>query len=303
MEKLLQAFINRVDRTHLAIEGIAVMEEGRVTAEHRWAPDLPRNIYSHTKSFMATAVGIAVSEGALSLDDRLADCFPESVPADASPLLREIRLRHLLTMSSGFDSALLMGADRRAGVGAPDYVRYMLSQPVLRRPGELFHYSTADSILAGRMFEQKMGVGLAEFLWERIFKPLGIGYPLWEFCPRGHAIGGGGMSLTLRDMMKLGQLYHDDGRWNGTQLVDTAWVRAATAKQIDTPPDDNVWHCGYGYQFWMSPYPDAYRADGAFGQITTVLPRRGMVVAIQCPETGDFPKVQAALHEEFLSQL
>ena len=207
MKKLLQAFIDRVDRTHLAIEGIAVMEEGRVTAEHRWTPDLPRNIYSHTKSFMATAVGIAVSEGALSLDDRLAGCFPESVPADASPVLGEIRLRHLLTMSSGFDSALLMGADRRAGVGAPDYVRYMLSQPVLRRPGELFYYSTADSILAGRMFEQKMGVGLAEFLWERIFKPLGIGFPLWEFCPRGHAIGGGGMSLTLRDMMKLGQLY------------------------------------------------------------------------------------------------
>ena len=303
MEKLLQAFIDRVDREHLAIEGIAVMQEGHVTAEHRWTPDLPRNIYSNTKSFMSTAVGIAISEGKLSLDDRLVDCFPESVPADASPLLGEIRLRHLLTMSSGFDRSLLMGADRRAGVGAPDYIAYMLSQPVLRQPGERFYYSTADSIVAGRMFEQKMGVGLAEFLWERIFRPLDIGFPLWEFCPRGHAIGGGGMSLALKDMIKLGWLYLDNGRWNGAQLVDPAWIKAATSKQIDTPPDDNVWHCGYGYQFWMSPYPDAYRADGAYGQITTVLPKCGMVVAVQCPETGNFSKVQAALHEEFLSQL
>ena len=303
MEKYLQAFIERVDREHLAIEGIAVLEDGKLAAEHRWTPDLPRNIYSHTKSFMVTAVGIAISEGYLSLDDRLVDCFPESIPANAPALLGEIRLRHLLTMSSGFDRSLLMGADRRAGVGAPDYIRYMLSQPVLRQPGELFHYSTADSIVAGRMLEAKTGVGLAEFLWEHIFHPLGIGYPIWEFCPRGHAIGGGGMMLTLQDMMKLGQLYLNGGRWDGTQLVDPAWVRAATTKQIDTPPDHDIWHCGYGYQFWMSPYPDAYRADGAFGQITTVLPQRGMVVSIQCPETGNFPKVQAALHEEFLSQL
>ena len=303
MEKLLNAFIDRVDREKLAIEGIAVMQEGQVTAEHRWTPDLPRNIYSHTKSYMVTAVGIAVSEGVLSLDDRLADCFPEAVPQDASPLLHEIRLRHLLTMSSGFDASLLMGADRRKGVGAPDYIAYMLSQPVRRQPGELFHYSTADSILAGRMLEEKIGMGMAEFLWERIFRPLDIGFPIWEFCPRGHAIGGGGMHLTLRNMMKLGWLYLDSGRWNGQQLVDPAWIREATRCQIATPPDDNVWHCGYGYQFWMSPYPEAYRADGAYGQITTVLPKQGMVVAVQCPEVGDFAKVQAALHEEFLSQL
>ena len=303
MEKQLQAFINRVDREHLAIEGIAVMEDGHVIAEHRWTPDLPRNIYSHTKSFMATAVGLAIADGTLSLDDRLVDCFPEHVPANASPLLGEIQLRHLLTMSSGFEKSLLMSADRRAGVGAPDYIAYMFAQPVLRRPGESFYYSTADSILAGRMLEQKTGVGLAEFLWERILKPLEIGFPLWEFCPRGHAIGGGGMFLNLRDMMKLGWLYLNDGCWNGIRLVDSAWVHAATSKQIDTPPDQDVWHCGYGYQFWMSPYPGAYRADGAFGQITTVLPQKGLVISVQCPETGEFPKVQAALHEELLTQL
>lgn len=303
MEKLLNNFIHRIDAEALPIEGIAVMADGKLVAEYRWTQDIDRNIYSHTKSFMSTAVGIAVSEGKLSLDDRLVDCFPENVPENAPELLGEIRLRNLLTMSSGFDRALLMGAERRAGVGAPDYIKYMLSQPVLATPGDHFLYSTADSILAGRMLEVKIGKLMAEFLYERIFKPMDIGYPMWEHCPQGHAIGGGGMMLKLKDMMKLGQLYLDGGKWNGVELVDPAWIAQATTKQIDTPESGNVWHCGYGYQFWMSPYPDAYRADGAHGQITTVLPKAGMVVSIQCPENGKFSRVQAALHEEFLSQL
>lgn len=104
--------------------------------------------------------------------------------------------------------------------------------------------------------------------------------------------------MKLADMMKLGQLYLADGKWNGRQLVDTEWIREAASKQISTPDEDSsLWSCGYGYQFWLSPYPDSYRADGAFGQITTVLPQKGLVVAVQCPEDGEFEKVKPALHE------
>lgn len=301
-----EQFVKRVALEKLSIEGIAVLRDGELIFEHRWAPDRPRNIYSHTKSFTATAVGIAVSEGRLSLDDRLADCFPGDVPADAPPLLHEIRLRHLLTMSSGFDRSLLMSKMRRAGVGAPDYVKYMLSQPVMCRPGDHFTYSTADSILAGRMVEEKVGMRLSQYLYEKIFRPLEIGHPIWECCPMGHPVGGGGLFLRLTDMMKLGQLYLDHGNWHGERLLDPQWISAAASKQIETPKSggpDEIWSCGYGYQFWLSPYPGAFRADGAFGQITTVLPAAGMVVAIQCPEEGNFDKVRAALHEEILSQI
>ena len=103
---------------------------------------------------MSTAVGLAIADGKLSLDDRLAEFFPEAVPENAQPELFEIRLRHLLMMSSGFHEPYLMGANRRAGVGAPDYVKYMLSRPVKVQPGSEFVYSTADSILAGRMVER-----------------------------------------------------------------------------------------------------------------------------------------------------
>ena len=302
LEKLFFDFISYAYDYKLAIEGLAVADETKVLLNHRFTPDLTRNIYSHTKSYMATAVGMAIADGKLSLDDKLAEFFPESVPEDPDPRLFEIRLRDLLIMASGFGEPYLMGADRRAGVGAPDYMRYMLSRPVKETPGKRFQYSTADSILAGRMVEKAVGTRLGAYLYERVHKPLGQGYPMWENCPLGHPIGGGGMFLPLTEMMKLGQLYLADGRWEGQQLVDPAWVKEASTWKIDTD-GGNVWDCGYGYQFWMSPYPRAYRADGAYGQISMVLPEKGLVVACQCPETGDFDRVRDALHEQFLTLL
>ena len=304
-EKLFQDFVAYVNEHQLFVEGIAAADESRVLLEHHFVPDHARNIYSHTKSYMATAVGMALAEGRLTLEDRLADYFPEYVPEDPDPRLLQITLRDLLTMSSGFGHAYLMGEDRRKGVGFPDYLTYMMHLPMEQTPGTAFEYSTADSILAGRMVEKAVGENLAAYLYPRLFRKLEQGWPQWENDPMGHPIGGGGMYMRLTDMMKLGQLYLADGKWKGERLLDSRWVREATGRQIGTPQTDpeDIWRCGYGYQFWHSPYPDAYRADGAFGQITTVFPKEGLVVAVQCPEWGDFAKVRLALHTVFFSQL
>lgn len=306
IEKILQKFVEEARETGLPLEAIAVGDESKVIFEHHFVPDQPRNIYSHTKSFMSTAAGIAIAEGKLSLEDRPADFFEDKLPSNPSPRLLSIRLKDLLTMSSGFGKGLLMGADRRAGTGVPDYVSYLFSQEVIEEPGTRFHYSTGDSILAGRMVEEASGMRLSEYLYRRIFAPMEIGFPIWENDPMGHPIGGGGMFLKLTDMMKLGQLYLAGGVWKGQRLVEESWIREATKEQIKTdqdPQNPDIWRCGYGYQFWLSPYPDSYRADGAFGQITTVLPRAGLVVSIQCPETGDFERVKQALHESVLDKL
>lgn len=306
IEKILQKFVEEARETGLPLEAIAVGDESKVIFEHHFVPDRPRNIYSHTKSFMSTAAGIAIAEGKLSLENRPADFFEDKLPSNPSPRLLSIRLKELLTMSSGFGKGLLMGADRRAGTGVPDYVSYLFSQEVIEEPGARFHYSTGDSILAGRMVEEAAGMRLSEYLYRRIFAPMEIGFPIWENDPMGHPIGGGGMFLKLTDMMKLGQLYLAGGVWKGQRLVEESWIREATKEQIKTdqdPQNPDIWRCGYGYQFWLSPYPDSYRADGAFGQITTVLPRAGLVVSIQCPETGDFERVKQALHESVLDKL
>lgn len=302
-EKLFQEFVKYAEEAELPVEGIAAADQEQVIFEHHFVPDRPRNIYSHTKSYMAAAVGIAVSRGQMSLGDRLADYFPEKLPKEASERLLQIRLRDLLTMSSGFGRAYLMNDGRRSGEGMPDYLKYMMSRPVLEEPGKRFCYSTADSILAGRMVEKAVGMRLGEFLYRELFEKLGQGYPLWDHDPQGHPIGGGGLFMKLTDMMKLGQVYLADGRWKGEQLIPESWVKESSALQIETGPSDDIWNCGYGYQFWMCPYPGAFRADGAFGQITAVLPEQGLAVAVQCPEDGCFERVKQALHERILEPL
>lgn len=306
LEKIFKDFIHFAQCNELKIEGIAIADTDRVILEHRFTPDQERNIYSHTKSYMSMAAGIAIEEGKLSLSDKLADLFPQYVPENADPRLLEITMENLLTMTSGFHRAYLMGADRRAGIGFPDYMEYMMTRPILRNPGEEFCYSTADSILAGRMIEQATGQRLGEYLYRHVFSRLDQGWPQWENDPQGHPIGGGSMFMRLTEMMKLGQVFLANGKWKHERIISSEWVKAATTKHVETnteSQEQNEWTCGYGYQFWMSPYPGAYRADGAYGQISTVLPESGLVVAVQCPEWGDFNKVRKGLHEELLNRI
>ncbi|MDL2318049.1 beta-lactamase family protein [Eubacteriales bacterium OttesenSCG-928-A19] len=304
MKKWVEAFAARVDREQLPVEAIVAYEHDALVAEHRWVPDAPRNIYSHTKSFMSTAVGLAIWDGVLSLDDRVVGVLPDAVPDKGAGALAGITLRHLLMMSSGFDRALLM-MDTRASLGDIDFARYVLSQPLRQPPGTSFRYSNGDSFLAGRMAEVRLGKTLREYLGERLFAPMDIPTPEWEQDPQGHTFGASGLKLRITDMAKLGRLYLQNGVWAGRQLVDPAWIALATRRHIDVPPDDenNPWQFAYGFQFWMSPYPDAYRADGAYGQITTVLPRADAVVSIQCTESDRFAEVRTALHEELLTRL
>lgn len=304
MKKWIDGFVRRVDLEGLPVQAVLAYQSDALVAEHHWAEDVPRNIYSHTKSFMSTAVGMAIGDGVLSLEDRPTDFFPEALPQEGTEALRHTTLRHLLTMSSGFGKALLMSPGRAKGVGAPDYVRYLFAQPLQHAPGEAFVYSNGDSYLAGRMVEARVGCTLREYLATRLFAPLGIPYPDWEHCPMGHTFGASGLWLRIRDMAKLGRLYANGGMWKGQPLVDPAWIAQATSLQIETKDaPDNPWHRGYGYQFWLSPYPASYRADGMYGQITTVLPKAGAVVSIQCGRSNLFGKIQAALDEEVLSRL
>lgn len=302
VEKLFQDFIHYVETEKLFVEGIAIGDEKKVLMEHHFLPDQARNIYSHTKSYTSTGVGIAIEQGKMNLDDKIADYFPESLPEKPDARLFDISLRHLLTMSSGFNHAYLMNADRRAGTGAPDYLKYMLSRSIETDPGSQFHYSSADSILLVRMVEKATGLPFGQFMYENVFSRLEQGWPMWEYDPMGHPNGGGGMCMHLTEMMKIAQVYLADGCWKGERIINSDWVKQASTKQIENSSED-IWVCGYGYQFWMSPYPNSYRADGAYGQISTVLPEKGLVVAIQCPEWGDFQKVKMALHEQVLTQL
>lgn len=309
---LFNDFVRYATEHALPIDAIAIGDESHVIAEQHWAANRPRSIYSHTKSYTSTAIGIAIDEGLMSLDDLLIDAVADELDVDElnriDPRIRHITLRDLLIMSSGFGGAFLMIRDRRAGTGCPDYLRYMLAKPITATPGAHFRYSSADTYLAGRMLEHATGERLGAFVWSRIFEPLDQGWPIWEHDPQGHAMGGSSIEMRLTDMMKIAQVFLNDGVWapTGQRIVSEDWVKQASSQQIGTPAGhhDDGWSCGYGYQWWMSPYPKAYRADGAFGQISTVLSEQGLVVAIQCPEGDGWEHtVRHELHEHLMLPL
>ncbi len=300
MKNRVEEFIVALTEANCGVEGVCLYQNGEITVNHRFVPPCERLIYSHTKSFISTAAGFAVDEGKLQLHSRLVDLFPEYTHLITDERVKKITLQNLLTMSSGFGGSFLMHENRRKGEGFPDYLAYMLAKPLVNTPGEQFTYSNADTHMVGCMVERAVGEPLITYLYRKLFLPLGIGYPAWESDPKGTVFGGSGLYLTLEDMAKLGVLYLQDGVWQGQRLLSHQWVTMAGAKQIDTGVD-NLWGSGYGFQFWtIGQQEGAFRADGAYGQFSLILPQNNAVVGIQSSEQSDTGKTVSLILEHLI---
>ena len=283
MRTKTEAFIEALKQNNPGCEAVALYQDGRMVLEHHFVPSVPRCIYSHTKSYVATAAGIAMDEGKLKLTDKLVDLFPEYEAVITDERMRRVTLRHVLTMSSGIGDALLMGGHRQNGEGFPDYRAYFFSRAMKYEPGEKFVYSNADTHMVGCAVQKAVGETLQRYLYRKLFSKLGIGYPTWECDPSGTAFGGSAMYLQISQMMKLGILYLNDGVWNGERILSSDWIREAGLKQIDTGTGSS-WNDSYGYQFWMQPNGRGFRADGAYCQFSIVLPEENAVLVTQCSE-------------------
>ena len=276
-----------------AVHGFVIRRHGKVIAEGTWAPDntleRPHMLYSHSKSFTSTAIGFLVDDGKLDLDERVADIFADKMPTNPSPKMREVRVRDLLTMNVGADYT---DAERRDPTG--DWVKAFLANAVERDPGTGFKYDSAATFMLSAIVRRRTGKDLMEFLGERLFAPLGITGAWSGTSPDGTACGGWGMNMTTRDLAKFGQLYLNRGVWEGKRLLSEEWVALATARQTWSGPigvtgeDGSDWHCGYGFQFWRCRH-GGFRADGASGQLTVVLPDEDAVVSVHAG-LGDMQK-------------
>ncbi len=281
------AFLDAADRID-ALNSFMLVRHGHVVAEGWWAPytaDARHSLYSLSKSFTSTAVGLAVAEGKLSLDDPVLKFFPDEAPARPSHNLRAMRVRDLLRMSTGQQTEPPRPASQ-------PWVRSFLAHPVPFKPGTHFLYNTSGTYMLSAIVQKATGRTLLDYLRPRLFAPLGIDRPTWEASPQGISAGGYGLSIRTEDIARFGQLYLQKGRWQGKQLVPAAWVAAATARQTangSNPASD--WEQGYGYQFWRCRH-GAYRGDGAFGQFCVVLPEQDAVVAI----TAGVRDMQAVLN-------
>jgi CubicO group peptidase (beta-lactamase class C family) len=288
-------FLDAAEAKIDALHGVVIVRHGHVVAQGWWAPyaeDSRHELYSLSKSFTSTAVGLAVAEGKLSVDDEVLKFFPDEAPEDPSPQLRSMRVSDLLRMSTGHQAEPNVRESE-------DWARAFLAQPVPFKPGTHFLYNTSATYMLSAIVQEATGQTVLDYLKPRLFDPLGIEDPTWGTSPQGVTLGGYGLSVRTGDIAKFGQLYLQKGTWRGEELIPEAWVEAATRLQTSNgsnPGSD--WDQGYGYQFWRCRH-GAYRGDGAFGQYCLVLPEQDAVIAINSG-VRDMQAVLNVIWEELL---
>ncbi|QCR23912.1 serine hydrolase [Pontibacter sp. SGAir0037] len=288
-------FVEAVEKEQLGLHSLMVVRHGQVVAEGWWAPyapELKHTLFSLSKSFTSTAIGFAVAEGKLKVTDKVVSFFPEDKPAEVSPNLAAMRIKDLLTMTTGHETDTLRPLLQETSGG---WARKFLSLPVEWEPGTHFVYNTGATYMLSAILQKVTGQTVLAYLTPRLFQPLGMEGADWENDPDGINTGGYGLRVRTEDIAKFGQLYLQKGKWNGKQVLPAAWVEEATAYQVPNAPSTTPahdWNQGYGYQFWRSRH-NSYRGDGAMGQYCLVLPEKDAVIAI----TSETHDMQAILNQ------
>lgn len=287
------AMLDRLYQEGIEMHAFQLLRHQKVCAEGSWAPyspDTPHILFSFSKSFTSTAIGFAVQEGLLSLDERLIDIFPEESPENPSENLQKCQVRHLLMMGCGHETEIPWPTE-----GGNQWIKDFLYHPFVYEPGTHFLYNTMGTNLLCAILYRKTGETLTQFLRPRLFDPLGMGEISCHALPDGTQMGGAGMSVTIEEMARFVQFVANEGSWEGRQLLNREWFQMATSKQIENAGagwgGDPDWQQGYGFQFWRCAPEGVFRGDGAYGQYGIVMTKQDTVLVIHSAST----KLQAVL--------
>lgn len=261
---------------------LMIMRYGKLCAQGWWKPFAPGLVHgqqSHSKTYTATAVGIAYTEGILSLDERIIDIFSEEAPEIPSENLKKMTVHDVLCMGTGME---------KEPAPSVNWIQDFLKIPVVHEPGTTYYYNSTGSTLLGAIIKKKTGLSLMEYLKPRLFEKIGINSDnlIWCCMPDGIEVGGGGLFATTEDNLRLMKLYADGGIWEGERILAEDYVKKAISLQNQSAtealgnPEATDNFLGYGYQIWMCQPQGVYRADGAMGQFTIVDPAKNVILAI-----------------------
>ena len=296
LDAAFENYLKAVADSSEDLHSVMVLQYGKVLAEKQIAPDTAHIMNSVSKTFTATAVGFAIEEGLLHLEDKIVDLFPESVPAEPQPNLDKITIRNLLTMNSGH------GTDptyvTRSGEG--DWIRGFMEWPLDYEPGTCYCYNSLGTYLLSAAVQKVTGKKVVDYLEPRLWKPLGMEKPYWQESPAGINTGGWGLYLHTEEMARMGLCLLNGGKFAGKQVIPATWVAEMSKAQVPSVnagineqkmkelvaehpeityfnPEKSDWVQGYGYQMWRCRH-NAFRADGANGQYIIVIPEKEAVV-------------------------
>ncbi len=295
--KGIESFVDVLETTPgVEAHSLMILRHGSVIAAGWWWPYTRGQLqllYSVSKSFTSTAIGLALDDGLLDLDDPVIAHFPELDHEISDPRSRSMTIRHIAAMASGH---LEDTWSEVLAVDPEHPVRGFLRLHPERDPGSIFRYNQSASYTLAAVLQRVTGQTVSRYLRSRVLDPIGAGPIAWWQHPEGHDLGFSGLHATTETVARLGQLYLDNGVWHGRRILSSAWIEEASREQVGTQTDDPAAETGvdsqlgYGYQFWKSRH--GYRADGAFGQFCLVLPEYDVVIAM----TGQSTETQLILN-------
>ncbi|HWT75230.1 MAG TPA: serine hydrolase [Mobilitalea sp.] len=262
---MFENFIQKVKESYWPVYGIEIFYQGQVVDKYDFVPERRHPIYSATKAFTSTAVGIAVEENKFSIEASLYDYLKDEIPDDIMEeqfnVLQKMSIKRLLTMS-------VPGYPFR--MEGNNWLKSSLVYSIQLSDTPVFDYSNVPAYLVGVAVEKAVGEHLIKYLNTRLFQPLGIENPEYMNCPSGHFYGASGMCLTVNELSRLGQLYLQNGQYNNKHIISEKWVKEATAiHQMNREG-------GYGYYLWK--YKDGFRISGKWGQRCYVFPKQQLMI-------------------------
>ncbi len=271
--KGIEQFIGLIREKRVALHSFMLLRHGKVAAEGFFAPfdkDRLHPIFSVSKSITSAAVGIAVGEGRFGLQDKAVELLARHAAGDIHPYTAKLTVEHLLKMTTVYHKA--------PSSETPNWVRTYLTSKPERPPGFLFAYDTSGTNLLCAILQETTGMTVHQYLQPRLFDAIGMGPLDWASCPMGINRGGSGIRCTTEGLANFGQLYLQDGLWNGRRVLPEGWVARSTARHVDNSGHKGMLDGkpGYGYQFWRLRN-GAYAAFGLGGQFVVVMPDKDAV--------------------------
>ena len=274
-----ERFLKAVTSADICLHGMVAVKNGAIVAEGYWKPydrDRKHRIYSSSKSFVSIAIGFLADEKLISLNDRVADFFPEYRPDEGfHPYISQATVRHLLMMSSPHNGTTYTNEDT-------DWVKPFFTKTPTHKPGTVFAYDTSATHTLGALVQKLTGMSFLDYLRPRLLDPIGFGKD--AYCikdPSGIAWGGSGVFCTPRDFAKVALTCANGGVFKGKQLIPAWYIKEATSRQIDnfiqgTIPDTRQ---GYGYQFWLR-CNNGFAFRGMGGQEALCYPDKDFVLVL-----------------------
>jgi CubicO group peptidase (beta-lactamase class C family) len=278
---LILAMLQEIEQKKLPIHSVLIIRHGYLVTELYFPPyqqETKHPMRSVTKTITSALVGIAIQEDYIkSVTQNVLDFFPEIARDVKDKNLKDLTIEDLLTMSAGYHTDTLPNLDNKDA--SFDTVRHMLTySSIIEKSGTSFYYDNGGPHLLSAIIQTTTGMATEVYAQNKFFGPLGITGITWGVDPQGLNTGYTGLTLSSRDMAKIGYLYLHHGRWNNTQIVPAQWVEASTTRHMETrglmnaAEDD-----GYGYLWWIDSF-GGYSAHGFGGQYIFVLPKLDMIV-------------------------